>query len=55
MSWVRSWTLLSQFLSVFLPTFPNDVGMKTAKVELSCHTNIDLQVGINDTEIRNEV
>ena len=29
--------------------------MKTAKVELSCHMNTDLQTGINGTEIENEV
>ena len=31
------------------------VVMKTAKVELSCHMNIDLQAGIYGTEIGNEV
>ena len=32
-----------------------DVVMKTAKVELSCHINIDRQAGIYGTEIGNEV
>ena len=34
---------------------PYDVVMKTAKVELSCHMNIDPKPGIYGTEIGNKV